>query len=484
MFQVTDHFDHLHNDVHFEVFKYLDVSDKIKFERVNTRWQDTLADLLRRQKSVVISEFGVNLGNGPECPNKRHSYHSQDAVAIIRLKRPKGVSKVQLARSVTRKVLSKMPNLKAFYTVCLHNVDDILAELCKNLEHLSCNIRSNVNVNISQLKLSCLAGVREPRDYDFFKQIKFYQNQSGFNEDNVQVFNDNLTAFESNCGITLTMYKQLAIKCGTSLKYLKIHKYTDDLKLSCISQLTNLLGLELVIYDDHNLNALTHYITNLSKLVIFDVKIDNVTFGIEKWFQTFTEQMGGNLQYLGIHSEHLPFCAFVEHVANNCKKLKAISFKRSVVGCLNFDLLIQKLSQLTKLRSVNFNTCFHFLSRNDLIVKQLLKNCPKLRHIRGGNEVMLSQYTKKIITKFAATHPKRKIVVFNSTKIRKIYAENLEFRQHLNFSVVASEIFAELLENEDQLWLPKIIADRTKLTAFSSDNLISLPDIKVEIGGQ
>ena len=133
---IYSRFSDIPNDCLEDIFKYLDLKERVRYERVHSRWLDLLYVFWARQQTICIATKGklvkhhayYILENIRTCSDTSHHARECDIIKI----------KTRKKNRICYEILRRCTNLKSltFAGNVPSNIKSYLAECCPRLEHI------------------------------------------------------------------------------------------------------------------------------------------------------------------------------------------------------------------------------------------------------------------------------------------------------------------------------------------------------------
>lgn len=451
---IIEHFDNLPDDVHLEVFKYLRINDKIKLERVNKRWQSNCDGALRRSQSliVVLPRCWFTANFGVQCIYKRHFLSSQDTLTLPQVKGSMRTTSRRSEYMVTiEKVLKRTPNLKVFAMKRIdRQVLDLLATNCPNLEHLVVKLKCTIGGTVRLPSLTCVSGPVEYLNAASYESLTFRENNLFQTLKAIQLIKGKLNVFKSDTDYLETpIIDAVAEECSKSLKFLRSTSLINQHTLGTIFSFTNLEGIDITLNGQSTMNKLINAVKmGMPKLAFVYLRLVHQQFPdvmpqAEESLAKLIMLVGFKMRLFGIETFCLKsFKVILKQLAASCPQIEAISI-RETNGFGVSTPKFEGFKKLGKLRCIRLEADIN--GDLSLVLIDILTNCPKIRYASPSRVVYLDAKAKIFAARYAKSHPRRHIILANSKRICKNYADNLEFRRYYPFDHIKRNVLHKML---------------------------------------
>lgn len=477
MSSLVTSFDQLPDDVHFELFKYLRSYDKVRCERINSRWHQNLARVWAKQSSLVVigkdsgktrqrSVAAINgkdlrWGAGCNCHKLDHRFFVCDVIRLVG-------DELELQNSIMRSVLRRCKNLKAFWLRgrCPAGLGSLLNEFCPQLEHIEIggidNIKPENIEDIFEFKpvnLSCFLlnqNLKVALETIVCKFLDICEHLQTFTMPETShpliktIINKPiryLTVGEDDSDIFGPLVEQVAKKCPQLQKLSMDCEIQEDTLRCIVDSMVNLKELDIRLISDNQTRMLIpgHLakLTKLEKLklcLFFDYGNGEKWEPDDRYIIELIARVGGRLKKLYINTNDISFSAFTKIATESCPNLTELVFWNLSYMDLDFVSLphLPILGSLKKLRKINLELNFKATQEERAAnLKELLDNCTKLKYINFGDDFDVTNSVLMVLKHYAGKHPKR-VIKFEALDdnyrptSRVDLAPNVRFLNHRN----------------------------------------------------
>ena len=137
------------DDCLLEVFKFLDIADRVRFERVHSRWQQILNRSWSKQIKLVVRSDPAPFVNTWPCPFSDHQVFECDQIIVNET--------TNFDETKSTKLFEKLSNLKALTWLIESRLPSSLVEMCPKLVHIE-NMYGGaiVGLDLDYSKLTCV----------------------------------------------------------------------------------------------------------------------------------------------------------------------------------------------------------------------------------------------------------------------------------------------------------------------------------------